>query len=119
MNRPTLAAVFLISLLLAVNVPSGMAQRPGGFIQIENHDEQALAAAKFAVTAHDPKLKFESIEKVERQVVAGTNYRMTLKVTDNGKERRADAVVWRKLDGQHALTSWKWRDAAPAKPAPI
>jgi hypothetical protein len=119
MNQPSLAAVILTSLLLAVIPPDGLAQRPGGFTQIENRDEQALAAAKFAVTAHDPKLKFEGIEKVERQVVAGTNYRLTLKVSDNGKERRADAVVWRKLDGQHALTSWKWLDAAPAKPAPI
>jgi len=116
MNSSSLATVLLSSLLLAAILPRGMAQRPGGFTEIGNRDEQALVAAKFAVTAHDPKLKFEDIEKVERQVVAGLNYRLTLKVTDNGKERRADAVVWRKLDGQHALTSWKWLDAAPAKP---
>ncbi|MEQ1850553.1 MAG: exo-alpha-sialidase [Chthoniobacteraceae bacterium] len=119
MNSPSLATVLLTSLLLAVGLPRGIAQRPGGFTEIENRDEQALAAAKFAVTAHDPKLKFESIEKVERQVVAGMNYRLTLKVSDNGKERRADAVVWRKLDGQHALSLWKWLDGAPAKPGLI
>ena len=89
--------------------------RPGGFTAIPRHEEEALAAAKFAVTAHDPKLKFEGIEKVERQIVAGTNYRLTLKVSDNGKERRANAVVWRKLDGQNALTSWMWLEGASAK----
>jgi hypothetical protein len=91
---------------------SGM---PGGFSVIQDHDAQALAAAKYAVTAHDQTLGFEGIEKVEQQIVAGTNYRMTLKVSDKGKERRAEAVVWRKLDGQHAITSWKWLEGAPTK----
>ena len=115
MNCPSLSFLILASLLLAAIMPDAMAQRPGGFTEIENRDEQALAAAKFAVTAHDPKLKFEGIEKVERQVVAGLNYRLTLKASENGMERRADAVVWRKLNGQHALTYWKWLEGAPAK----
>ena len=88
---------------------------PDGFTEIQKPDEASLAAAKFAVTTHDPKLKFGAIEKAERQVVAGINYRLTLKVSHNGKTRRADAVVWQKLNGQHALTSWTWLDEDPAK----
>jgi Aspartic acid proteinase inhibitor len=87
----------------------------GGFSKVQNSDKEAMAAAKFAVTAHDPKLKFNGIEKAEQQIVAGTNYRLTLKVSDDGRERRADAIVWRKLDGQHALTSWTWLDEEPLK----
>ncbi len=90
---------------------------PGGFRQIQDQDAQALVAAKFAVTAHDPNLKFEGMEKVAQQIVAGTNYRMTLKVSDKGKLRRAESVVWRKLDGQHSLTAWRWLDGVSVKPA--
>ena len=84
------------------------AQRPGGFSGVSVKDEEAIAAAKFAVKAHDAKLVFDSIEKVERQVVAGLNYKLTIKVAADGEPRSAEAVVWRKLDGTHQLTSWKW-----------
>ncbi len=115
-THPFLAAI-LTSILLACGFPPNLlAQIPGGFSGVSQKNAGALAASKFAVTAHDPKLTFQAVEKVERQVVAGLNYRFTLKVSDGGKIRRADAVVWRKLDGTHQLTSWKWLDEAPAKP---
>ena len=104
-----LAASLFISIAVAPNLP---AQLPGGFADVPLSDDMALTAAKFAVAAHDPALTFQSIEKVGRQVVAGLNYRITLKVLDNAKARRADVIVWRKLDGKHELTSWKWLDAA-------
>jgi len=87
----------------------------GGFSPVAPTDADALAAAKFAVTKHDAKLTFQAIEKAEHQVVAGMNYRMTLRVLDAGKARQAQAVVWHKLgNAGHELTSWKWLDAAPA-----
>ena len=95
--------------------PRSLAQMPGGFSAVSERDAQALAAAKFAVSAHDAKLQFKAIEKVERQVVAGLNYRLTLKVADGGADRLAEAVVWQKLSGQHELTAWKWLDAKPAQ----
>ncbi len=107
--------VALVSLAAALNL---RAQLVGGFGPVATTDEQALAAAKFAVTAHDAKLVFHSLEKAESQVVAGLNYRLTLKVTERGAARRADAVVWRKLDGKSELTSWKWLSEGVAQSLP-
>ncbi len=87
----------------------------GGFSPVAPTDADALAAAKFAVAKHDAKLTFQAIEKAEQQVVAGMNYRMTLRVLDAGKARQATAVVWHKLgNAGHELTSWNWLDAVPA-----
>lgn len=87
----------------------------GGFSPVAPTDADALAAAKFAVAKHDAKLTFQAIEKAEQQVVAGMNYRMTVRVLDAGKARQATAVVWHKLgNAGHELTSWKWLDAVPA-----
>ena len=87
----------------------------GGFSPVAPTDADTLAAAKFAVAKHDAKLTFQAIEKAEHQVVAGMNYRMTLRVLDAGKARQATAVVWHKLgNAGHELTSWKWLDAVPA-----
>ena len=116
MKCKTLTAALLASwLITSAFVPRGLAQLPGGFTAVSKRDAQTQAATKFAVTAHDAKLQFQSIEKAERQVVAGLNYRLTLKVADNGVSRLAEAVVWHKLDGKHELTSWKWIDL----PAPV
>ena len=87
----------------------------GGFSPVAPTDADALAAAKFAVAKHDAKLTFQAIEKAEQQVVAGMNYRMTVRVLDAGKARQATAVVWHKLgNAGYELTSWKWLDAVPA-----
>lgn len=111
----TLAAFALVLPLLAL---TALAQVPGGFSLVPPPDTQALAAAKFAVGAQDAKLVFQALEKAERQVVAGLNYRLTLRVTDAGASRRAEAVVWQKLgNAGQELTSWRWLDAAPA-PSP-
>lgn len=118
MTMKTFAALSLTALVLAAAMPQcAFAALAGGFSSISTTDEWALAAAKSAVSAHDAKLQFQSIEHAERQVVAGLNYKLTLRVADAGKTRRADVVVWRKLDGTYALTSWKWLDAAPAPAA--
>lgn len=108
----------LFSLLCLVT--TALAQVPGGFSPVAPTDADALAAAKFAVAKHDAKLTFQAIEKAEHQVVAGMNYRMTLRVLDAGKARQAAVVVWHKLgNAGHELTSWKWLDGAPAAPAVV
>ena len=116
MKNPILHLLAAALLVITVPVPNVLAQVPGGYSPTAATDEQAQAAAKFAVTAQDPKLTFQGLEKAEQQVVAGTNYRLTIKVADNGANKRAEAVVWRKLDGQHQLTSWKFVEAAKPKP---
>jgi len=111
MIKLLLSLAFLTSLACAQSIP-------GGYSPVATTDADALAAAKFAVAKHDAKLSFQALEKAAHQVVAGMNYRLTLRVLDAGKVRSAEAVVWRKLgNAGHELTSWKWLDASPAPAA--
>ena len=93
--------------------PAAWSQVPGGFSAVATGDAQVQAAAKFALSARDAKLKLLGIEQAQQQVVAGQNFRLKLKVDENGDRRLAEAVVWRKLDGKHELTSWQWQPAKP------
>ena len=108
--KPTL----LLTLALFAIVPASHGQQPpiaGGFSQAATTDAEVLKAAQFAVKAHDAKLTLQSVNAAEQQVVAGTNYKLKLTTSD---ARKADAVVWRKLDGSYELTSWQWIAADPA-----
>ncbi|HSH92904.1 MAG TPA: exo-alpha-sialidase, partial [Roseimicrobium sp.] len=109
MKSNALHTIWIATLLLSGSVSdNGFAQIPGGFSGIALTDPDAVAAARFAVSKQGTAMNFVGIESVDRQVVAGMNYRLTIKVSENGAARTADAVVWRKLDGSHQLTSWTW-----------
>lgn len=64
-------------------------------------------AVKMQAEATGRPFQLIKILKVERQVVAGLNYRLDLEVADGNKHLKARAVVWKKLDGSLALTSWE------------
>lgn len=107
----------LLSLLLCLATVACAQPIVGGFSPVAPTDPDALAAAKFAVAKQDAKLTFQALDKAAHQVVAGMNYRLTLRVLDAGKARPAEAVVWRKLgNAGHELTSWKWLDGAALPP---
>ena len=59
-------------------------------------DPEVRAAARAALTKLPHHARLRRIESAERQVVAGMNYRLVLRLT-NGQ--RWSATVWRKLDG--------------------
>jgi predicted neuraminidase len=104
----------LITLLLFAIVPTSHGQQPplaGGFSQSSTSDAEVLKASQFAVKAHDAKLTLQSVNTAGQQIVAGLNYKLKLTTSD---ARKADVVVWRKLDGSHELTSWQWIAADPA-----
>lgn len=66
-------------------------------------DASARKAAQFAL----PRLKrgkarIRSLDRVERQVVAGTNFRIEMTLTDGSHWK---VVVWQRLDGRYQLTS--------------
>ncbi len=86
---------------------------PGGWSSVSVDDSRVAAAAKHAVSAHaaeaNEKLNLLTIQDAHQQVVAGMNYRLTLRVERDGKEQSASAVVWVKLDGTYKLTEWKWK----------
>ena len=102
----------LVSTALATDNPTKPAQPAlaGGYSQAEI-DPEVQKVAKFAVKAQAKTtgrpLDLVKILKVESQVVAGLNYRLEIEVADGSKHLKAHAVVWRKLDGSLALTSWK------------
>lgn len=91
-----------------------VAQRTGGYKEIDKDDEGAVAAAEFAVKDQSEKkemtYKLVSLEKAETQVVAGINYRLCLKVgykkDDEDTTEFVRVVVFRNLQKEFSLTSW-------------
>ncbi len=82
----------------------------GGFSSAEI-DPEARTVAEFAVKTQSKStgrpLRLVKILKAERQVVAGLNFRLEIEVADGSKPLKARAVVWKKLNGSLALTSWE------------
>ena len=113
---------FLLSLLAAcADVTSAPRSIPGGYAAVPVNQSEVTQAAAFAVEAERQALKaarqpasleLVSVLSAEQQVVAGVNYRLSLKVKRNGQEQVADAVVWWQAWRQpdpYRLTSWAWR----------
>jgi len=103
----------------------GLAQtRPivGGYKVVATDDQEVVAAAEFAVGEQGRKqestITLVSIEKAERQVVAGTNYRLCLKVSsgDDAEEtQEIKVVVFRSLQKQYSLKSWEEESCGEAE----
>jgi hypothetical protein len=70
--------------------------------------EAANVAVRERALQERARLRLVAIERADRQVVAGLNYRLRLRVELGGQPRVAEAVVYRDLQGQHRLTSWQW-----------
>ena len=85
---------------------------PGGWSSAPVDDARVKLAAQNAVAAQSSRegrpLELKSIAGVERQVVAGINYRLRLVVISGGAEAVGAAIVWGKLNGSYELTSWTW-----------
>ena len=116
MNRKVHNVVVLLVLGATFSCAAATAQRLGGYREIDKADEGAAAAAEFAVKAESEKkemtYKLVSIEHAESQVVAGTNYRLCLKIGYHKQDDDVDTtefvrvVVNRNLQNQYSLTSW-------------
>lgn len=86
----------------------------GGFKAVSVKDKAVVDAARFAVNSiaksEEMELTLESIEQAERQVVAGTKYRLSLLLTyaDGGElyPLCITAVVFRNLKNVYSLTEW-------------
>lgn len=110
--KPHTLVLVTAALLIVVGCKSSAPEQPNykpvGSYNAAPTDDDVRAAADAAVRAAFPDGKAElvRIDKAERQVVAGLNYRMTMVVRHNGEERTYATVVWRKLDGTHDVASW-------------
>ncbi len=113
-----LSVLYFVAFGLALRTS---AQTPGGYRLVSNDDPEALAAAKFAAREEGLKLGktivFASMAYAQRQVVSGTNYKLCMKVKVNGTSKRAETVVYRNLQRQYTLTSWRWGECT--KPAEL
>lgn len=85
-------------------------QLAGGWHAVAKNDPNVQAMARFAVAKHAESsrhdLKLVSVIQANQQVVAGTNYQLTMIVTSRGKKQKIAAKVWSKLDGTQELSSW-------------
>jgi hypothetical protein len=93
----------------------------GGYTKAPVTDPEVRAAAQFAIsaqskassTSNEPQtsiLELASIVRAERQIVAGTNYSLALRVKQGGKERAAEVVVFQSLQPiKYELTFWNWK----------
>ena len=116
MNKRMYALLVLLLLAIGLDGVGASAQRTGGYREIDKSDEGAAAAAEVAVKSESEKkemtYKLVSIEHAESQVVAGTNYRLCLKVGYRKQDDDVDTtefvrvVVNRNLQNQYSLTSW-------------
>ena len=107
----------LISLLSLTLASAVFGQKTGGYKEVPNSDSGARSAAAFAVKAETEKSgkaqTLKAIAHAERQVVAGSNYRLCLKVVSAGEEAEAEiihyvqVVVYVDLKGNFKLTSWE------------
>ena len=113
MKKNLYLAAVLIAFGLALT-SDGFGQRPvlGGYKAIETTDEGVAAAADFAIKAQSEKDEMEyalgGIAKAERQVVAGSNYRLCMDVSANGEDGSyVQAVIYVDLKQNYKLTSWE------------
>jgi len=114
MNRFLLhvLALTLVSTALATDNTAKANHPPiaGGYSPAEINSEVGKVA-EFAVKAQakatGKPLQLVKILKADRQVVAGLNYRLEIEVADGSRHIKARVVVWKKLDGSLALTSWE------------
>ena len=75
----------------------------GGYARANRTDPRVHAAYHAALAAITPvKHPGAHLLAAESQVVAGTNFRLQIKLRDGS---RWQAVVWHRLDGQYQVTS--------------
>lgn len=78
---------------------------PGGFGTVDVTDENVVLAARVAARRNGATLV--KVLKAQAQVVAGTNYSLTLTVRINGELREARADVFVSLEDEFKVTRWE------------
>ena len=82
----------------------------GGYRGVSTRSVDVIAAARFACKARGArreKIELIEIQRARMQVVAGTNYELQMRVRQNGKATRVNAVVHSDVSGRKSLTSWR------------
>ena len=83
----------------------------GGYQQASTTESDVVSAAKFATKKEKRKkgirLSLISIERAEKQVVAGINYRLCLRVKIKDKIQNVTTIVYRNLRQKYSLSNWE------------
>ncbi|WP_028641495.1 hypothetical protein [Novosphingobium acidiphilum] len=97
-----------MGLILSIALAAGSAVAPpplaGGWTPVEAPmDDHEVRAAALALVRHLPlkTVGLRHIESASRQVVAGTNFRLTVRLTSGRLWR---GTVWHKLNGAFVVT---------------
>ncbi len=110
------AIVIMSVIVLSLGISPAHAQDAGSYTKAETDDSEVAAAANFAVKARqkalrktdkDANVSLTEITSASKQVVAGINYKMRLKVNINYKDQVVEVVVWKKLSDEYELSSWR------------
>lgn len=113
--KKSLWMVFMIgALYVAVGGVNGSfaQQRPivGGYREIAKDAPGVQEAAEFAISKQAEKqevsITLVSVEHAERQTVAGSNYRLCLRVKIDDETQDVKVVVYQNLKREYSLTSW-------------
>src|SRR5437763_8111848 len=121
--KRALALLSAFALLTGVAVVSSARQAPavGAYQERSKDDPDVVAAARFAVAEEGrregARVSLVSINRAERQLVAGFNYRLRLSVKTRGEVREASAVVYRNLKDAYTLTAWERSGGAGTRAA--
>jgi hypothetical protein len=117
-------AVLSAFVLLTASAVASSAQQPpavGTYQGVSKGDPDVVAAARFAVAEEGRRegapVSLVSINRAERQVVAGFNYRLRLSVRAGAGVREVTAVVYRNLKDAYSLTDWEGSGGAGARAA--
>lgn len=106
----SIAALGIVSLgaqeALAQAVPIA-----GGYSKTSTGSQEVVSAARFAAREQGLKqgtiIFVDSVKSAEIQVVAGFNYRISMRVWDYGKLKDVTAVVYINLKRERSLSSWE------------
>ena len=113
-----------IAVLLAVTASAAAAQPiVGGYQAAPAGDPDIIAAARFAVRAqgeaHQTSYALKAIVSAQKQVVAGMNYAVCMRVKGPrhlmffGHTHLVNATVYQDLDRHDKLTAWDEVTACP------
>lgn len=111
-------ALAIVTMIAAFTINTIAQPRVGGFKPVAKTDPAVQEAAKFAPDAKNKTspwgYRLVDILKAERQIVAGTNFRMCLSISEAGGQPFAvQAVVYVDLQRVSKLTGWTKTKCAP------
>ncbi len=94
----------------ATTPTGGQSSVPGGFTNQDPNSDFIKEAATQAATllasrTGDPTLSLVSVISAATQVVAGTNYRLTLSVATKSGTKQVNVLMYRDLQGNYSLSS--------------